>query len=283
MYHHALVVEAPRRDVDNSFKIIHYLNLDDEGRSVGIEEMFKEDDDRFRDVATVWLLPRDNYYDHRYTVTRSPEVIVQIAREEMLKSRLGCGHFVSGNYNVITNNCEHFCTFCVVGGLYSYEVRAGATEAAAHGGLVALSGSAVAAAIVATGPIGWTVAGACSFATLGVGTWRVPRLARQIKDVGGSNSNSASSSSSSRQRRRRLLADALKNTEAEALMRSRITFLRRARSAIVTRTRGFRLPPSQQQQQHDEERREAEVGVAGLEPATYRMGKFAHAVFAPHH
>lgn len=84
-------------------KVVHYGTLAHRFHRRPVEETPIE---RFADGHSVWIRPHEN-------VCFGPAQIVQRAR-----SRVG-----EDRYGLLTNNCEHFCEWCLHDVPLSYQVR----------------------------------------------------------------------------------------------------------------------------------------------------------------
>ena len=133
IYHHALVASDP--DEEGCFELIHFLNI-------GMEHLVKNTDDfRLNNRDWVWVLPRDKYYAlEAYPKARirdtgegdTPgEKIIDFAWEVLTDGQedngkthgFGKDHYVAYHpQGSKANNCEHFCTYCVIGEKYCLQV-----------------------------------------------------------------------------------------------------------------------------------------------------------------
>jgi Lecithin retinol acyltransferase len=92
--HHGIYIGAGR--------VVHYAGLADGLRGGPVEETSLT---RFSAGRPVWVRFDATHFDHREVVRRA-------------RSRVG-----EHRYRLLTNNCEHFCEWCLRGTPHSYQVE----------------------------------------------------------------------------------------------------------------------------------------------------------------
>ena len=189
VYHHALVLDEPDGRT-GIFRLIHYL-------TEGVQVSSSGDDRRFLARDWVWLLPRADYYGGRFGPVRRTADEVVAAAVGVLQSgqeadRRGrpCAHrFAAKDYCAYwllgaANNCEHFCSYAVIGRRVCHQAAETNKDVASTGGGALTVGGAVAGgALMATGPIGWTIAGVSAAVGVGVFGWHAWRLPKRAMDA----------------------------------------------------------------------------------------------------
>ncbi len=83
-------------------KVVHYAGLISGWHFGPVEEIPLS---RFTAGQTLWMLPTLSRFDAMETIRRA-------------RSRLG-----ESRYRLLTNNCEHLCTWCLTGRSYSGQVQ----------------------------------------------------------------------------------------------------------------------------------------------------------------
>ena len=189
VYHHALVLDEPEPRT-RMFRLVHYL-------TEGVQVTSSGDDTRFLARDWVWLLPRANYYGGKFgPVLRTADEIVKAAvsvfqsGQEADRKGRPCAHrFAAKDYCAYWllgagNNCEHFCSYAVLGKRICHQAAETNKDVASTGGGALTVGGAVAGgALIATGPIGWTIAGVSAVVGVGVFGWHAWRLPQRAMDA----------------------------------------------------------------------------------------------------
>ena len=205
VYHHAIVISN-----ENGNCIVIHFNQGSKHEG-GVKKVALHNDPRFSSCDTLYCVNRSDYYRGRirtisctggkYPLERSADEIVRKATEVFRSQGKGY-RFEYSAYAGLSNNCEHFCTFCCTGERYCYQKResfwqlsvaaARTVAGAAAGAAAGVAGAAaVTAAVAVTAPITLPLAAAGSVSGVAAASmwqWkRLNMLRRRVRDVSEAN------------------------------------------------------------------------------------------------